>query len=132
MFDSLKVPTIGVVENMAYYMAAPGDKRRIFGPGYTQQLINQFGIKNSFEVPIMEEISQMSDAGSPFVLTLPDEMPIVKMYTDLAEKVNDEVKQIEQGGNEFARLEAKYDPVQSKVIIEEKVGDDGSESASQQ
>ena len=35
MFDSLKVPTIGVVENMAYYMAAPGDKRRIFGPGYT-------------------------------------------------------------------------------------------------
>ena len=37
----------------------------------------------------------MSDAGSPFVLTLPDEMPIVKMYTDLAEKVNDEVKQIE-------------------------------------
>ena len=96
MFDSLKVPTIGVVENMAYYKCGNCDtKRRIFGPGYTQQLVEQFGIKNSFEVPIMEEISMMSDAGSPFVLSLPEEMPIVQVYKEIAEKVNAEVKQIE-------------------------------------
>ena len=46
------------------------------------------------------------------------------MYSELAEKVDAEVKQIEKGGNDSARLEAKYDPVQSKVIIEETVDDD--------
>lgn len=41
MFDNLKVPTIGVVENMAYYKCENcTSKRRIFGPGYTKQLID--------------------------------------------------------------------------------------------
>ena len=54
MFDSLKVPTIAVIENMAYFKCSACDeKHRIFGPGYTQQLVDSFGIKNSFEVPIL-------------------------------------------------------------------------------
>ena len=78
MFDSLKVPTIAVVENMAYYKCSSCDtKHRLFGTGYTQQLVDSFGIKNSFEVPILEDISAMSDAGTPFVLTLPESVPVV-------------------------------------------------------
>lgn len=66
----------------------------------------------------MEEISQMSDNGTPFVLSLPEEMPIVKVYQDMAEKVHAEVGALESD-NAVGRLEAKYDPVQSKVLIEE-------------
>lgn len=58
MFDSLKVPTISVVENMSYYKCSScSQKHKLFGQGYTNQLINNFGIKNSFEIPIMEEVS---------------------------------------------------------------------------
>ena len=39
----------------------------------------------------MEEISQMSDSGTPFVLSLPEEMPIVKIYQDIARKTHEEV-----------------------------------------
>ena len=39
MFDDLKVPTIGVVENMAYYVCGNCDvKHRLFGEGYSQML----------------------------------------------------------------------------------------------
>jgi len=45
--------------------------------GYTKQLIEQFGIKNSFDLPMVEDVSAMSDSGTPFVLALPDTVPIV-------------------------------------------------------
>ena len=81
MFDSLKVPTIAVVENMAYYKCSScSEKHRIFGPGYTDRLVDDFGIKNSFALPIMEEISQMSDSGTPFVLGMPDSFDAVQTY----------------------------------------------------
>lgn len=49
MFDMLKVPTVAVVENMSYFMCGKcSTKHNIFGDGYTHELINNFGIKNSF------------------------------------------------------------------------------------
>jgi ATP-binding protein involved in chromosome partitioning len=67
-----------VVENMSYYKCSSCDtKHKLFGLGYTQQLKDSFGIKNSFEVPIIEDIASMSDSGTPFVLTLPESTEIV-------------------------------------------------------
>lgn len=78
MFDSLKVPTISVIENMSYFKCGNcATKHKIFGHGYTNQIKTNFGIKNSFEVPIMEEVSLMGDSGTPFVLTLPENLDIV-------------------------------------------------------
>jgi hypothetical protein len=47
-------------------------------------LVTDFGIKNSFEMPIMKEIASMSDSGVPFVLGLPESFDVVQVYERLA------------------------------------------------
>lgn len=88
MFDSLKVPTIGILENMSYFICDSCDKKhRIFGLGYTEQIVTQFGIKNSFEIPLMPELSQLSDQGAPAVLALPEGVELVQRYLSIAKSV---------------------------------------------
>jgi hypothetical protein len=65
MWDELKVPTVSVVENMAYLQETDTDiKQFIFGRGHVNNLKENFGIKNSFEVPIRSAISKYSDLGT--------------------------------------------------------------------
>ena len=105
MFDKLKVPTIALVENMAYYKCGSCDaKHRIFGDGHTDSIMNSYGIANSIEVPIQEEIAHMGDSGTPFVLTLPDTVEIVQKYNELAYKVKEEVD-----GLEDQQVEVRYE-----------------------
>ena len=69
-------------------------------------------------MPILEDISQMSDSGSPFVISLPEEVPVVQVYKEIAQKTHEEVKKLDEG-NEIAKLEARYDPILGKILIEE-------------
>jgi ATP-binding protein involved in chromosome partitioning len=45
MFQELKVPTLSVVENMAYFLCDNCDKKHfLFGPGYLNMIKDQYGI----------------------------------------------------------------------------------------
>ena len=115
MFDQLKVPTIAVVENMSYFKCGKCDeKHKIFGHGYTQQLKDGFGIKNSFEIPIIEDIASMSDKGTPFVLTLPETTDLVQVYHSLANSVINEIANLEKSG---PRPDVNFDPKESMINI---------------
>ena len=47
-------------------------------------------------MPIVEEIANMSDNGTPFVLSLPESLDIVQTYTNLAKYVSAEVDSLEE------------------------------------
>jgi Mrp family chromosome partitioning ATPase/DUF971 family protein len=58
MFERVKVPILGVVENMAYFMAPDtGKKYYIFGHQKAGALSARFGVKTLAEVAITEQLS---------------------------------------------------------------------------
>jgi Mrp family chromosome partitioning ATPase/DUF971 family protein len=114
MFDELKVPTVAVVENMGYFMCGNcNTKHKPFGVGYLNQLVNQFGIKNSFELPIHGDIARYSDAGAPVVLVHPESSNLVSTFKSIATAVISETNAVK------VRFKPKvqYSATESKVYL---------------
>ena len=85
MFDTLKVPTIAVIENMSYFICDDCDKQHfIYGHGAKDRLIRQFGIQNSFSLPIQKDITLNCDKGTPAVLAS-------KTFSDLFSPITDAI-----------------------------------------
>jgi Mrp family chromosome partitioning ATPase/DUF971 family protein len=98
MFEKLKVPTIAVVENMAYFECPDcSAKHYLFGEGARARLVEQFGVKNSFELPLYPELSKTGDAGSPLAWDQP-EHPVSICFRDIAQAVTAEIQAILAGG----------------------------------
>ena len=58
MFEKVKVPILGVIENMAYFIAPDtGKKYYIFGEQKAGALSTRFGVKTLVEIPILEQLS---------------------------------------------------------------------------
>jgi len=159
MFDSVNVPCIAVVENMAYYevdtvapavVAQPDlevvkaqfrdeltmfadnnggqsdneqiekltaalldivqrteqppppaptkEKIQIFGKGHLQRLAGQYGIENTFSMPLVNDIAKNGDSGNPYILEHPD-TPQSETYRELARSVIKEVSKAKHTQN---------------------------------
>lgn len=58
MFEKVNVPVLGVIENMAYFLAPDtGKKYYIFGRQKAGALSKRFGITTLVEIPVLEELS---------------------------------------------------------------------------
>lgn len=62
MFDRVNVPVLGVIENMAYFQAAPdAPKQYVFGQGGGERLATRFGVRVLAQLPI-----DPNEFGRPF------------------------------------------------------------------
>lgn len=66
MFDTLKVPVLGAIENMSYLMVN-GQKHFPFGSYSIEKLRNEFGFKNTICLELDKNVSLAGDKGLPFV-----------------------------------------------------------------
>ena len=73
MFVETKVPILGIIENMSYYICSHcGNKEEIFGHGIVAEAAHRLEIPFLGEIPLDKAIREMSDRGSPVVLSRPD------------------------------------------------------------
>lgn len=73
MFRRLKIPMLGLIENMSYFIAPDtGNRYDIFGHGGAQTAAGELGIPFLGEVPLHMTIREQSDAGAPIVAFAPE------------------------------------------------------------
>lgn len=70
--DKINVPVVGIVENMSWFtpMEHPEEKYYIFGNGGGARLAAQLQVPLLAQVPLVAEICEKADAGSPVSLAL--------------------------------------------------------------
>jgi ATP-binding protein involved in chromosome partitioning len=80
----LKVPVIGLVENMSYFTPAelPGNKYYIFGKDGGKNLAEEFDIPFLGQIPIVESIREGGDIGVPAMVG--DDAITKKAFMDFA------------------------------------------------
>jgi len=64
MAEKMKIPVLGIVENMSYFICPDcGKKHAIFGESHVEELGKQHGIKNICRLPIEPNTASLVDAG---------------------------------------------------------------------
>jgi ATP-binding protein involved in chromosome partitioning len=95
MFRQVRVPLLGVVENMSYFVGDDGKRYEIFRHGGGEKLAKEAGLPFLGEIPIDPRVAECGDAGEPIVLRYPDS-PVAKAYLELAAKVAQELPKVAQ------------------------------------
>lgn len=89
MFNEVKVPVIGVIENMSYFIGEDGKRYEIFRHGGGKKLAIESGVPLLGEIPIDPRVAECGDAGEPIVSKYPDS-PVSVAYLKLAQMTIDE------------------------------------------
>lgn len=68
--ENIKVPVLGIIENMAYFTPEelPNNKYFIFGKDGAKNLAEELGVSFLGQIPLVQSIREAGDAGRPAVL----------------------------------------------------------------
>jgi ATP-binding protein involved in chromosome partitioning len=87
MFERVRVPVLGLVENMSVFCCPNcGHRSEIFGHGGARLESARLGTPFLGEVPLLLDIRSSADAGTPIVAAAPDG-EAAKAYSEIAIKL---------------------------------------------
>ena len=86
MFDKLKVPILGLVDNMSYFKSDDGKNHNIFGEGGVEKVAINYKKDFLAKIPINIDLRIAADAGKPLFEKNPDH-EISKIYKEIANKI---------------------------------------------
>lgn len=86
MYQTLKVPIVGLVENMRHVICPNCQKSIEIYPNETEKCAVALNVPILDSVPILPELTSCCDTGIPFVVQRPDS-PYAKCYDNIAKHV---------------------------------------------
>jgi ATP-binding protein involved in chromosome partitioning len=92
MFETVKVPVLGVIENMSFFQTPDGEKHYILRSGGGARISNAVGVPFLGEIPMDPAVADGGDHGSPVTYTNPNH-PISKKFNSLAIEI---IQQLEE------------------------------------
>ena len=88
MFDKLKVPILGLVDNMSFFEGDDGKNYNIFGKDGVEKVANDYKKKFLGKIPINIDLRIAADTGKPLVELNPGHK-ISKIFLDIAKKIKE-------------------------------------------
>ena len=86
MFDKLKVPILGLVDNMSFFQTNDGKKYKIFGEDGVEKVAEDYKKEFLGKIPISIDLRIAADSGKPLVEKSPDH-EISKIFMEIATKI---------------------------------------------
>ncbi len=87
MFEKVKVPVLGIVENMSTHICSScGHEEHIFGSGGGTRMSEDYNVDFLGSLPLDIRIREQADSGKPTVIADPDG-DIAASYRDIARRV---------------------------------------------
>ena len=86
MFDKLKVPILGLVDNMSFFQSDDGKSYNIFGDGGVEKVANDYKKDFLGKIPIDIDLRVAADNGKPLFEKNPDHK-ISKIFQEIAKKI---------------------------------------------
>jgi ATP-binding protein involved in chromosome partitioning len=96
MFRQVRVPVLGIVENMSYFEGTDGKRVNLFGHGGGKKLAAEAGVPFLGEIPIDPRVAECGDHGEPIVHKYPDS-GVAKAYQTLAATVIEQLQRTDKG-----------------------------------
>jgi len=91
MFNKVKVPVLGIVENMSTHICTHcGHADAIFGVGGGESMAKEYNVRLLGQIPLAAEIRAHTDAGKPTVAADPDG-PLARAYLDVATAMKEQL-----------------------------------------
>lgn len=86
MYQTLKVPLIGLIENMSHVICTNCQEKIEIYPNSTAELAEYLGIEVLASIPIDAQLSQCADSGVPIAIKSPNSVHC-KSYETIAHKL---------------------------------------------
>lgn len=96
--DTINVPVLGVVENMAYFSPPelPNNKYYLFGKEGGKRLAEEYEMPLLAQIPIEQDVREAGDAGVPIMMTDNTDSPAYKAFEELGINVARQIAIVNQ------------------------------------